>query len=145
MVNNPCSNHVQVDINHAPYEMFSALNSGGVITVFPECPFAAFSLIVFLAATAGHQLQGPWQNVTGAAINYQEMDMVRGDHIIQNLQPVTLLRLKQPVPPSLPVSQKPKKKLLLMAAMSKMPDLPWNIIAIRPWHFPSFLTPKSAF
>jgi len=28
-----------------------------------------------------------------------------------------------------------KQKLLLMTAMSDMPDLPGNILAIRPWHF----------
>jgi hypothetical protein len=127
--------------------MFAALNSGGMITVFPECPFAAFSLIVFLTGTACHQLQGSGQNVTVAAINSQEMDMVRGDRIVQNLQPVALFCLKQPMPPPLPISPEPEQKLLFMAAMSNMPDLSWNIISIRPWHFLkcSFLTPKSAF
>jgi hypothetical protein len=36
--------------------------------------------------------------------------------------------------PPLSVSSKPEQKLLFVATMSDMPDLIWNVIAIRPWH-----------
>jgi len=63
------------------------------------------------------------------------MDMVRGDHEIQHLQTISLFRFEQPMLPPLPVSTKSEQKFLFMAAMGNMPDLPWNIISIRSWHF----------
>jgi hypothetical protein len=70
-----------------------------------------------------------------ATIYRHEMDVVRSDHEVQYLQAITLSCLKWPILPPLPISSELKQKLLLVAAMSDMPDLPGNIIAIRPWHF----------
>jgi hypothetical protein len=69
MVNNPCSNHIQIDIGHASDEMFAIFNRCGMVTVFPEGTFAIFPLIEFLAGTACYQLQRPWQDISVASVN----------------------------------------------------------------------------
>jgi hypothetical protein len=52
------------------------------------------------------------------------VDVVRNNSVVEYFQPIALLRLEQPLKPTLPVSPDLEKELLLMASMSDVPDLP---------------------
>ena len=56
MIHNTRTDHIGVNISNASQQMFPALYSGGMITVFPISSFSALSLIVFLSGSTGHQL-----------------------------------------------------------------------------------------
>lgn len=127
MGNNPCANHIQIDIGHASDEMLPALDGGGMITVFPKHPFAIFPLIVFLPEAAGYQLHGTRQCLAVAAIHRQKVDVIRGDHEIQHLQTIAFFCLKQPRVPPLLVTAESEQEILLVAAVGDVPNLPWDI------------------
>jgi hypothetical protein len=53
-------NRVKIDIDDAFYQMLVAFNRGRMVAIFPECTFTTFPLIEFLASSAGHELNCPW-------------------------------------------------------------------------------------
>ena len=104
------SYHVQVYVDNAPNQMLSRFDGYRMITVFPECALPVFSLIVFLPGAAGDQLHGSGDAAPACGIQYQEMDVIGGNHIVQDRETVTLAGLKQPshtclgptLPPEIP-------------------------------------------
>ena len=102
--------------------------------VFPIGSIALFPLIVCLATTSRHQLHGIGDEVAAFPVIDEQMDMIRGDHIIQHTQVKTLPGFKEPAHPGLAVSGKFQQKLSLMAAMSQVPNLPSQVMAMRPSH-----------
>ena len=56
--------------------MFSRLNSGGMVTIFPESPLAALPLIVFLPCSSGTQLNAKGDVIGVTAVLHQQMDMI---------------------------------------------------------------------
>ena len=71
--------------------------------------------------------------------------MIRSHHILQHSQAITFLRLIQPLQPTFSILGKLKKKLSLMASMSDMPHLVWDMITIRSWHKPHLRPLKQLF
>jgi hypothetical protein len=62
------------------------------------------------------------------------VDVIGSDGVVENIQPIALLRLEQPLNPSLPVPRKLEKKLLLMAPVRNVPDLPWDVMTVGSRH-----------
>ena len=57
-----------------------------------------------------------------------------GDHAIQYHQVAALLRLEQPLHPSMTIPGESQEKLPLVASMREMPDMPRNIMAMCSCH-----------
>jgi hypothetical protein len=53
-----------------------------MVTIFPISPFAAFPLIEFLPAPSCYQLHRPWNDIPIAMISKQNVDVVRGHHVV---------------------------------------------------------------
>jgi hypothetical protein len=68
--------HIQIDINQALNQMNSAINCGGMIPIFPERPFASFSLVILLAGPAGYQLNRPWNDLLIFISHNQKVDVI---------------------------------------------------------------------
>jgi hypothetical protein len=47
-----------------------------MITVLPECPLSVFAYVVFLAGSAGDQLNRIRDDITAAIVEYKQVDMV---------------------------------------------------------------------
>ena len=73
------------------------LHGSGMITIFPKCAFATFSLIILLACPARNQLHGLGYDFLPFIILYYDVDMVRGHCVIQDGGPKTLLCLEEPL------------------------------------------------
>jgi hypothetical protein len=72
----PCSDHIQVDIEETALQMRSCLNSSRVVTIFPKRAFAVLSCVIFLACSAGDQLDHGGDIVSPATIPDNEVDML---------------------------------------------------------------------
>ena len=62
------------------------------------------------------------------------MDMVRRNDVIQNTKPIAFLGLKQPMAPTVSISGEFQQKLLFVAAVGNVPDLPWYTISFGACH-----------
>jgi hypothetical protein len=60
--------------------------------------------------------------------------VVGSDSVVEYIQPIALLLLEQPLKPPLPVLPELKKELLLMATVSNVPDLPWDMMTVGSRH-----------
>ena len=88
-----------------------------MITIFPKRTFLFLSLIIFLPGPARYQLNRVRYHIPITIIRHQNMDVIRGEYIIQHAEPVTLLCLKRPLQPSPTVSGELQKEFLFMAPM----------------------------
>ena len=70
-------------------------------------------------------------------VHDQQVNVIRGGGVIENVQAITLLGFEQPIQPTFPVSGKFEKKFFLVAPMCDVPDLSRNMMPIRSCH--SFL------
>lgn len=75
--------------------MFIPLDSSRMITVFPERSLTFFSLIELLGGSPGDQLKALWDDVR-PGVDYQKVDMVGSDHVIEYPQAKALFGLKKP-------------------------------------------------
>jgi hypothetical protein len=62
------------------------------------------------------------------------MYMVRRDHIVEDEKSETFLSFKEPVDITSTVARKLQEKILLVAAMSNMPDMARQKVAVAAWH-----------
>ncbi len=106
MGHNPSPHHVQINVDHALNEVRICLNGSGMITIFPKGSFALFPSIVFLACSTRDQLHCLWDYVFPFIIPYDEMNMVRGNTVVQDGDLKTLLCLKEPLQPSALIPRK---------------------------------------
>ena len=60
--------------------------------------------------------------------------MVGSNRVVENVEPIALLRLEQPLQPALTVSRELEKKRLLMATVRNVPDLPWDVMTVGACH-----------
>ena len=131
--------------------MLSCLYRSSVIPVFPKGALSVFAAVEFLRRLSCNQLQA-FRNHLILSIEHQQVDVVGGDGVVENIQPKTLLRLEQPLQPALSVPCELEEKLLLMATMGNVPELSRDMMTVGSRHlvFPSFLKapifhPKWAF
>ena len=59
---------------------------------------------------------------------------IGGHGIVENVQPVTLLRIEQPLKPTFPIPHEFEKEFLLMATMGDVPDLSGNVMTVGSCH-----------
>jgi hypothetical protein len=104
-----------------------------MIPVLPKCSFSFLAGIEFLGGPAGYQLKTLGNNIF-AGVDNQQVDMVRGDGIVENTKTVPFLCLKKPVEPSLPVFLKFQQKFLFMTSVRYVPGTTGKIMPVGSWH-----------
>ena len=62
------------------------------------------------------------------------MDMIRGDHIVKNLEPESFFGLKKPFDPVAPIPCKFEQEFLFVAPVSDVPDMVGKKISVHSWH-----------
>jgi hypothetical protein len=123
------TDHVEININKAAYQVIVSLNGGGMIAVFPKSSFTLFTLIEFLGSSPGNQLE-TFGDDYRAAIDDQQMDVVGGHYIVENSQPKTLLGFKKSEKPPYSVPGEFQKKFLFVAPMGNVPHLSRNMMSV---------------
>ncbi len=107
------SNHVEIDINKAADQVLISFNSCSMIAVFPEGSLSILALIEFLGRSPGYQLKAFWEDIR-PAIDHQQMDMIGGDHIVENSQTKALFGFKEPGMPAPPVPGEFQEKFFFL-------------------------------
>src|SRR3990172_3108390 len=128
-LHHPPPDHVEVDVDKAARQMLARLNRSGVVAILPEGPPASLSLVVTLPRPAGDELQAAG-NLALRSVANQEMNVVAGNGVVQDAEPVAFARLVQPPHPRSPVSGELQKELLAMAALRDVPDVAGKVVAI---------------
>jgi len=86
MTHNSSPYHVQVDINKTAAQMLAGFYGCGMVAIFPESPFTPLALIIFLAGTSRHQLDGDGDGLSFPIVFHQKVDVIGSNRKIQNLQ-----------------------------------------------------------
>jgi hypothetical protein len=134
MLDSPSAHHVEVDIGEIPLEMASGLDGGRMVTIFPKGSLPDFPGIVLLACPFGDQLDHLGNLVIPSPISDDEVDMIRGNRVVQDLDIKPFTGLIQPVKIALTASSEFEQKLPFVAAVGDMPDVAGQKISIRSWH-----------
>jgi len=69
-----------------------------------------------------------------ATIPDEEMDMVGSYRMTEHAETVALFCFKYPLEIAAAIPGEFQEEFLLMTPMSNVPDMPWDIISVRPWH-----------
>ena len=134
------SHHVHVDIGQAPRELRPALDGRCVVAVLPEGAAPVLPRIEFLGHPGLDELEGPGDRlmrmylIPQRPVHRQQVDVVGGDHEVQDDQAVAHLRLERPMEPQELVLAELEKEFLLVTAMSDMPDVSGEEAPIRARH-----------
>jgi len=67
-----------------------------MISIFPEGTFPLLSLVELRSCPACNQLYRPWDDITSPTVEYDQMDMVRGGHMVEDPESVALFGFEQP-------------------------------------------------
>ena len=106
-----------------------------------------FSLVELLTNSAGYELHRLRNNPLSVFVINQQMDVIGCPCVIQNDQPVSFLRLKKPLQPTMTIFDILQQKFSLMTSVGDMPNMPWYVMPMCPCHWnPSispFLMPKN--
>jgi hypothetical protein len=82
--------------------MLSSFHYGCMIAIFPECPFVLFSVVEFLCSSTGNKLHS-FRNRLVSIIESEQVDVIGGNCVIEDIETVTLFGFKQQSHPSLPI------------------------------------------
>ena len=129
-------------------QMRIGLSSGGMELIFPVCALAAFTPVVLLSGTTGHQLHAAGNGLV-SAISYQQVYVPGGHRVAEHARGESFARLEQPAQPGLSITFELQKELTPMTAVRDMPDKAGQKVTVGTWHpiaslQPCFLTPKKA-
>ena len=69
------------------------------------------------------------------------MDVIGCHHVIQDYQPVSFLRRKKPLQPTMPVFNILEQERPLMASVGNMPNMPWDVMSMRSCHWTPSISP----
>jgi hypothetical protein len=105
-----------------------------MISVLPEGTLSAFPLIVFLCGAPCHQLDTPGDDLSSISVMNEKMYVVAGNHVVQDDESVTLLRLKQPMDPVESILTEFQQKLFFMTPMCDVPHITGNVMSTRSRH-----------
>ncbi len=125
---------MNVHIDHALNQMAVSFHSRRMITIFPVCPLPLLPLIEFLPSSSGDQLNRIGDDISSAVVSDKKVDVIGGHHIVEHTRAVPLVSLENPLQISAAVPGKLEQEFLLMAAVGDMPNIPWKVMPIRPWH-----------
>jgi hypothetical protein len=134
MLDSPRAHHVEVDISETPLEMFSCLDGGRMVTIFPKGTLTTFPGIVLLARSPGDQLDQIGNLVLSSPVPDDDVDMVRGNRVVQDLDRKPFTGLIQPMLVALTGSSEFEQEFPFVAAVSNMPDVAGQKKSIRSWH-----------
>jgi hypothetical protein len=107
-----------------------------MITIFPESSLATFALIVFLTRAPGYKLNGGRDTLGIVSILHQEMNMIGGHRIVQDLYTISFPRLWKPRHEPSAVMSEFQQKLLFVATMGDVPDTARDKMSIGSCHGP---------
>ena len=99
MPDHACPHHVAVNVGHAPLQAFAGLDRSRMIAVFPVRSPSALPLVVLPGGSCGNQPHA-LRNLPVALVLYQQVNMIRCNHVIEHAQAVVLSGLVQPVKPA---------------------------------------------
>ena len=102
-----------------------------VITIFPVCPFPVLPLIKLLPGPPGNQLDRVWDDISFANISDEEVNVIRGHHVVEHTQAITLLCLEKPLEITTAVPGKLEQECLFKAAVRNMPNITRYVMSIR--------------
>ena len=105
-----------------------------MIAVFPESSFPLFPLVELLGGPPGDQLHRLRNGFSLPAVKHQQVNVVAGDHIIEDPQFIALLGFKQPTYPGSSVSCKFEKKFPLVAPVRNVPGVSGEEVSFRSGH-----------
>jgi len=142
MAHDAGTHHVQIDIHEATMKVGIGFDGCGVIAIFPEGALARLPSVVLLCSLTRDELDAA-RNDTLIGVLYEQVNMIGRDHVIQHAQPESLARLEEPAQVSVSIVGKLQEKISLVAAMSQMPDMAGQEMAVGSWH--RFTPLKRAF
>jgi hypothetical protein len=114
--------------------MFVCFYRRRMIAIFPVGTFSTLPLIEFLSGPARYQLNGFGYHVSMAIVPDEEMNMVGSYRITEHAETVPLFCFKYPLEIAAAISGEFQEKFLFMTPMRNVPDMPWDIMSVRPWH-----------
>jgi len=130
----PCTNHIEIDIEEALNQVAACFHSRRMITIFPVCPLPILPLIIFLTSPSCNQLNGIRDYVSFAVVSDKEVDVVGRHHVVEHAQTEALLGFEKPLEITTPISAKLEQKFFLVAPVCNVPNVTWDVMPIRPWH-----------
>ena len=98
-----------------------SFDRGSMVAAFPECSLLVFPLVEFLSCTTCDQLHRPGNNLPPTAIEYEQMDMIGSNHVIEDLKPVAFFDFKQPSYPGRAVLRELEQKLSFVTSVGNTP------------------------
>ena len=102
-------------------EMMVRFHCGRMIAIFPESSFSLFPLVKLLSCPACDQLHRLWDGIAFSAVEYEQMDVVRGGHVVEDPQTIALFGFKQPIHPGPAIPRESEKKFFLVAPVRDVP------------------------
>src|SRR5690349_12060749 len=96
--------------------------------IVPARSFALLALLVPLGGTTGNEQMLLATICTG--VSDQQVNVVRGHDVVQQLQSETFSASEQPAKIGAAVTAEPEKEVLLMTAMSDVPEVPGYEVAV---------------
>jgi hypothetical protein len=134
MIDGTGPDHIEVNVHKASHKMAIRAHGSGMVPVFPEGTLSVFSIVVCLAGSSGNELHGLWNDVSLFGAIDEQMDMIRCDYIVKNLEPESFPGFKKPFDPAFPIHCEFEQEFLLVAPVSDMPNMLGKKISIRSWH-----------
>ena len=113
--------HVQVNVCQTTDKMMVRFHCGRMVAIFPEGSLPLFPLVKLLSCPACNQLHRLWNDIAFPAVEYEQMDVVRSGHVVEDPQSVALFGFKEPAYPGSAVSPEFEKKFSLVAAVGNVP------------------------
>ena len=91
------------------------------------------SSVVLLRSLTGDELDAA-RNGAFLRVLYEQVNVIGSDHVIQHTQPESLPRFVEPAQVVVSITGKPEEKVSLVAAMSQVPDMAGQEMAIGTRH-----------
>ena len=114
-------NRVKIDIYDTTEKMLSCFYCCCVVSILPKCSLSILPLIVFLPRSTCDELYGSRNDLSITIVGDKKVNVVGGDHIVQDCQTIAPPGLIEPVKPSSSVLGKLQKKFPLMASVGDLP------------------------
>jgi len=112
---------VKIDIYDATKKMLSSIRCRCVISILPKGTLSFLPLIVFLSGSTCHELYGSRNDDSITIVHDKKVNVVGGDHIVQDCQTIAPPGLIEPLKPFSPVLGKLQEKFSLMASVGDLP------------------------
>jgi hypothetical protein len=116
MTDHTGTHHVQVNVEQASRQMSPVLNPGCMVSVIPEGT-RFFALEVVELPHHAMKITESFRYLRSLPGRYQQMDMVTGDDVVQDIHPVAPRSLEKMADIEIPVFLKSEQEFLSVAAV----------------------------